>query len=217
MSHRCPYCHVGRPTRAGVNHHIFKSPACSEKWRESLGIVVTVSREESEPLENRPDEDEPEEPQGGVGTPLRAQSPAFSSRVVPDEENDEDEDTDNFVPPRPASPVPEPVTQSRRATAEEVLDEDDPQNFRRFTTVQDSGCRPQDKDVLRQRSKDLRSASQDKDLETYMVHFSTSTATETGFCLAQAAACILWFVYSSNELKLSGTQPTQEGCTHQSS
>ncbi|KAJ7713177.1 hypothetical protein B0H14DRAFT_3523553 [Mycena olivaceomarginata] len=43
-----------------------------------------------------------------------------AARVVPDEEDDEDEDTDNFVPPpRPASPVPEPVTQSRRATVEE--------------------------------------------------------------------------------------------------
>ncbi|KAJ6535453.1 P-loop containing nucleoside triphosphate hydrolase protein [Mycena capillaripes] len=43
-------------------------------------------------------------------------------------------------------------------------------------------------------------------LATYMVYFSTSTAAETGFCLAQAAAFsqqILWFVYSSNEFELS--------------
>ncbi|KAJ6535432.1 hypothetical protein B0H19DRAFT_1079915 [Mycena capillaripes] len=46
-------------------------------------------------------------------------------------------------------------------------------------------------------------------LATYMVYFSTSTAAETGFCLAQAAAFsqqILWFVYSSNEFELSDAE-----------
>ncbi|KAJ6498479.1 hypothetical protein C8R47DRAFT_1212167 [Mycena vitilis] len=43
-------------------------------------------------------------------------------------------------------------------------------------------------------------------LAAYMVYFSTSTAAEAGFCLAQAAAFsgqILWFVYASNEFELA--------------
>ncbi|KAJ7662659.1 hypothetical protein DFH06DRAFT_1471446 [Mycena polygramma] len=43
-------------------------------------------------------------------------------------------------------------------------------------------------------------------LAAYMVYFSTSTAAEVGFCLAQAAAFsgqILWFVYATNDFELS--------------
>ncbi|KAF7371900.1 hypothetical protein MVEN_00047500 [Mycena venus] len=55
----------------------------------------------------------------------------FFSHDIPDEE----EDDDSFVPPpRVPSPEPElePTPQSKRATVEEVLDEDDPQNLKRF-------------------------------------------------------------------------------------
>ncbi|KAJ6516654.1 Zn-finger domain-containing protein [Mycena vitilis] len=137
MSHRCPYCRVVRPTQAAVNRHISKKPACQAKWRESLGIAVTATREESEvPEDHTEDVGEHLEdplPDSVPGTPPRAPSPMFFSREVPDEDEDDDGD-EFFVPaPRPPSPEPErPVPQSRRATVEEVLDDDDPQNFTRF-------------------------------------------------------------------------------------
>ncbi|KAF7359581.1 hypothetical protein MVEN_00681800 [Mycena venus] len=54
----------------------------------------------------------------------------FFSHDVPDEEDD-----NGFVPPPRApslEPEPEPTPQSKRATVEEVLDKDDPQNLKRF-------------------------------------------------------------------------------------
>jgi hypothetical protein len=41
---------------------------------------------------------------------------------------------DDFIPPPrvESPPLPHPVPQSRRATVEEVMDEDDPQNLSRF-------------------------------------------------------------------------------------
>ncbi|KAJ7662622.1 hypothetical protein DFH06DRAFT_1471431 [Mycena polygramma] len=50
-------------------------------------------------------------------------------------------------------------------------------------------------------------------LAAYMVYFSTSTAAEAGFCLAQAAAFsgqILWFVYASNEFELAGESSSSQ-------
>ncbi|KAJ7094998.1 hypothetical protein C8R44DRAFT_890124 [Mycena epipterygia] len=124
-SHRCPYCQSSQPTRAAVNRHISQRPACQQKWRESLGISVTVAREESE---------QPEEPPSD--TPLHAASPEFFSREVPDEDDEDDEGVEEFIPPpRHHSPEPaaaDPIPRSRRATVEEVLDDDDPQNFSRF-------------------------------------------------------------------------------------
>ncbi|KAJ7862516.1 hypothetical protein B0H14DRAFT_2575402 [Mycena olivaceomarginata] len=111
---------------------IFKTSQCLEKWRDSLGIVVTAAREESEPPEDDIEsgkalQDSPDVPE----TPPRAPSPMFFSHDIPDEE----EDNNSFVPPPRApspEPEPEPTPQSKRATVEEVLDEDDPQNLKRF-------------------------------------------------------------------------------------
>ncbi|KAJ7779638.1 Zn-finger domain-containing protein [Mycena metata] len=129
MSHHCPYCQGGHPTRAAVNRHISKKPACEKKWRESLGIVVTVTREESEQPEDLPvDSDVPPAPE----TPPRAASPTFFSRDVSEEDED---NVDDFIPPpRPASPEApsDPAPRSRRTTVEEVMDEDDPRNFQQF-------------------------------------------------------------------------------------
>ncbi|KAJ7038640.1 hypothetical protein C8F04DRAFT_1179653 [Mycena alexandri] len=98
MSHRCPYCQSSQPTRLAVNRHISRKAACQEKWRESLGVVVTVRRDESEPPE-----EPPQAPDSDSETPPRAPSPAFFSREVPDEE-EEDDHGDDFVPP-PAQSV----------------------------------------------------------------------------------------------------------------
>ncbi|KAJ7462598.1 hypothetical protein FB451DRAFT_1180897 [Mycena latifolia] len=115
-AHRCP---------TGITHHVSQAAACHAKRRESLGFAVGVSRDESEEPEVAPEEQEP---------PPRAASPEFFSHEVPDEEDDDDEGAQGFVPHAP-SPEPEPeapAPQSRRATVEEVMDEDDPQNFWHF-------------------------------------------------------------------------------------
>ncbi|KAJ6478333.1 hypothetical protein C8R45DRAFT_934095 [Mycena sanguinolenta] len=108
---RCPYC-----LRAvyGVNNHIAQSLACHGKWVESLSqetSTVTVGRD------NAP--------------PPRTPSP------VPSDDDDDDPMglADDFVPPQreDTPPPPEPISRThRRATVEEVPDEDDPQNFQRF-------------------------------------------------------------------------------------
>ncbi|KAJ7506471.1 Zn-finger domain-containing protein [Mycena galericulata] len=124
---RCPYCHTTKSTDAGISRHIAQKPACHNAWQKSLGAAVSVAREESEEPEEEPLAETP-----------RAASPAFFSREVVDEEDEEFEGLDDFVPPprRADSPGPEPpaasVPQSRRATVEEVLDEDDPRNLSRF-------------------------------------------------------------------------------------
>ncbi|KAJ7496317.1 Zn-finger domain-containing protein [Mycena galericulata] len=117
MSFRCPYCSRSVSTNGGVSHHISKTPACHKKWEESLNgdSSFTVLHEEA-------DQPEPEPP--------RTPSP------VPSNEDDDDPmgAADDFVPHirQDSPPPPEPVRQSRRATVEEVLDQDDPQNFQRF-------------------------------------------------------------------------------------
>lgn len=128
---RCPYCHIDRPTRAGVNYHISKKAACHEKWRASLGIVVTATREETEPPEHEAEPPEEAAANYDSETPPRAPSPMFFSHDVPEEQDDDD---DGFIPPpRPVSPDLEDMNPGpRRATVEEVMDEDDPQNFQRF-------------------------------------------------------------------------------------
>ncbi|KAJ6616871.1 hypothetical protein B0H10DRAFT_2219032 [Mycena sp. CBHHK59/15] len=56
---------------------------------------------------------------------------------APSEDDDPMGLADGFVAPAPpeSPPPPEPIQRSRRATAEEVLDEDDPQNFQRFVDI----------------------------------------------------------------------------------
>ncbi|KAJ7184817.1 Zn-finger domain-containing protein [Mycena filopes] len=130
MSHRCPYCYSPHPSRLAVNRHISRKAACQEKWRESLGVVVTVRREESEAPEAAPEDSDTD-----TDPPARAPSPTFFTRDVPDEEDEEDQGDDFVPPPRDVSPepdTPDPGPQSRRATVEEVLDDDDPRNFKRF-------------------------------------------------------------------------------------
>lgn len=121
-SFRCPYCARSIPTRGGVNHHISKSPTCHKKWRDSLArdTSFTVEHEEAEQLGEEPE----------LEPVPRTPSPAPSH----DDEDYLMADADDFVPlARQATPPPpEPIQRSRRATVEEVLDEDDPQNFQRF-------------------------------------------------------------------------------------
>lgn len=119
-SFRCQYCSRSVLTRAGVKKHIANTPACREKWAEELGAITVRGDEAEKPPTTLAFEPEPE-----AGTM--------------DNEEDEPMDSptdhaDNFIPPPRAEspPPPEPVPVSRRATVEEVLDEDDPQNFRRF-------------------------------------------------------------------------------------
>ncbi|KAJ6533437.1 Zn-finger domain-containing protein [Mycena vulgaris] len=121
-SFRCPYCSKGVPTRAGVKHHIAKSRACHREWQKTLAgdTSFTVDHEEAE-LRVDEAEDEP--------VP-RTPSP------VPSDDDDDDPMgvADTFVPSAqevPEEPGPAPP-RSRRATVEEVMDEDDPQNFARF-------------------------------------------------------------------------------------
>ncbi|KAJ6527697.1 hypothetical protein B0H19DRAFT_1214648 [Mycena capillaripes] len=108
---RCPDCF--RSVR-GVNQHIAKTPACHAKWAASLlgEIPLTVDRQEGQ-------------------EPPRTPSPVPSD----DGEDDPMSLADDFVPP------PQPIPQSRHATVEEVLDEDDPQNFGRFVEpYEDEEC-----------------------------------------------------------------------------
>ncbi|KAJ7775451.1 Zn-finger domain-containing protein [Mycena metata] len=115
MPFRCPYCFRTVPTLGGVNKHVVKSPYCRAKWQETLTGSSTFGVDQEEA-------DEPDPP--------RTPSPVPSD----DAEDDPMGLADDFVPPpRAESPAPpEPNPQSRRATVEEVLDEDDPQNFGRF-------------------------------------------------------------------------------------
>ncbi|KAJ7659013.1 hypothetical protein B0H17DRAFT_1145424 [Mycena rosella] len=88
---------------------------CREKWTQNLG-AITVARDEAE---------------------IRPETPEVQPQVADDMDdpmNSPMERADNFVPPPRAEspPPPELAPQSRRATVEEVLDEDDPQYFRRF-------------------------------------------------------------------------------------
>ncbi|KAF7328115.1 hypothetical protein MVEN_02568400 [Mycena venus] len=112
---RCPYCFhsVG-----GVNRHISQTPACHEKWAQSLmgDTTITVDQEDAEESEPAP-------------------APRTPSPVPSDDADDDPMGVaDGFIAaPREESPLPpDPIPQSRRATVEEVLDEDDPQNFGRF-------------------------------------------------------------------------------------
>ncbi|KAJ7686294.1 hypothetical protein B0H17DRAFT_1181238 [Mycena rosella] len=112
---RCQYCSRALPTRAGVSRHVANTPACREKWTQNLG-AITVARDEAE---------------------IRPETPEVQPQVADDMDdpmNSPMERADNFVPPPRAEspPPPELAPQSRRATVEEVLDEDDPQYFRRF-------------------------------------------------------------------------------------
>ncbi|KAJ7186250.1 hypothetical protein B0H12DRAFT_1083201, partial [Mycena haematopus] len=106
---RCPHCF--RSVR-GVNNHIAKTPACHAKWVQSLAgdTAVTVGHDNS--------------------PPPRTPSPVPSD----DAEDDPMGLADDFIPAPPENtpPPPEPIARPRRATVEEVLDEDDPQNFKRF-------------------------------------------------------------------------------------
>ncbi|KAF7336313.1 hypothetical protein MVEN_02179700 [Mycena venus] len=126
-AYRCPYCQISRPTQAAVNRHISQKPACYEKWRQSLGISVGVTREESEPPAAQ--EPPPAEPEV---SPSRPPSLAFFSHELPEENELLDDEAEGYIPPvrapKPLDPLPCPW----RPTVEEVPDEDDPQMFRRF-------------------------------------------------------------------------------------
>ncbi|KAJ7174921.1 Zn-finger domain-containing protein [Mycena filopes] len=115
MRFRCPYCFRPVPTLGGVNKHIVKSPYCRQKWQDTLSGESTVSV----------DQDEADDP-----LPPRTPSPVPSD----DAQDDPMGIADDFIPPPrvESPPPPEPIPQSRRATVEEVLDEDDPQNFARY-------------------------------------------------------------------------------------
>lgn len=121
---------TSKPNRTAVNRHIFQKAPCLKQWHESLGIAVTVAREESE-------EPEPAAAEG-PDVPSRPASPAFFSHDVPDEDEEDIQGIDDFIPPpRAAPPEPEaaaapPIPPSRRATVEEVLDDDDPLNLDRY-------------------------------------------------------------------------------------
>ncbi|KAJ6537114.1 hypothetical protein B0H19DRAFT_1240826 [Mycena capillaripes] len=115
-SARCHYCLHTLKNRGAVKRHIANTPACRKKWVDALGAVTVDTHEVDDP----PPTLEPE--------PDRPVSPTPSS-------DDEMEIGDEFVAPvGDDSPSPEPLhpTQSRRATVEEVMDDDDPQNLNRF-------------------------------------------------------------------------------------
>ncbi|KAJ7731496.1 hypothetical protein B0H16DRAFT_1772807 [Mycena metata] len=113
---RCQYCARQLKNKAGVNRHISNTAACREKWAHTLSAITVANNEVEEPPRTpEPETDRPE-------------SPAAWS------DNDTMGIGDNFMPSAGphASPSPEPLPRSRRATVEEVLDKDDPQNHRRF-------------------------------------------------------------------------------------
>lgn len=138
-AHRCPYCQTSKKTRAAVNRHVSQKSACHEKWRHSLGVSVGVAREESEGPEDHEPPAEPEEHEPPADSiPSRSPSPAFFSHELSEEDEEIDDEIEGFVLPArdpPAEPTPDPAPRSRRATVEEVPDEDDPQNFRRFVEL----------------------------------------------------------------------------------
>ncbi|KAJ7710932.1 hypothetical protein B0H17DRAFT_1124011 [Mycena rosella] len=124
---RSPYCHTSKPSRSAVNHHISQKAACREKWWESLGIVISVATEERKA---------PEEPLIGSETPPHPASPMFTSHELPEDDGSDDSAADGFIAPPPStSPEPPEPPQSKRATVEDILDEDDPRNFSRFVEV----------------------------------------------------------------------------------
>ncbi|KAJ6617454.1 hypothetical protein B0H10DRAFT_2218608 [Mycena sp. CBHHK59/15] len=130
-AHRCPYCHGPQPTRAAINRHISQKAACHEKWRESLGIkTFTVAHDvdNGPAAPSEPDIVPPSSPSS------RPPSPTIPSHDDPNEDPSSGEDDGFFLSREPPEPEAEPevVPPSRRATVEEVLDEDDPENFRRF-------------------------------------------------------------------------------------
>ncbi|KAJ6603507.1 Zn-finger domain-containing protein [Mycena vulgaris] len=121
-SFRCPYCSKGVPTRAGVKHHITKSRACHREWQKTLAgdTSFTVDHEEAE-LRVDEAEDEP--------------APCTPSPVPSDDDDDDPMGVaDKFVPSAQEAPEEPGLAppRSRRATVEEVMDEDDPQKFARF-------------------------------------------------------------------------------------
>jgi hypothetical protein len=93
--------------------------------------VVTATREETEPPEHEAEPPEEAAANYDSETPPQAPSPMFFSHNVPEEQDDDD---DGFIPPPgPVLPDLEDMNSGpRRAAVEEVMDEDDPQNFQRF-------------------------------------------------------------------------------------
>lgn len=117
---RCQYCARPVPTRAGIKRHISNTKGCRDKWAQDLGAISVTSDE-------------------GDRTPTIPEPVVDSSAHSPAPSEDDDPMglADGFVAPAPpeSPPPPEPIQRSRRATVEEVLDEDDPQNFQRFVDI----------------------------------------------------------------------------------
>ncbi|KAJ7810956.1 Zn-finger domain-containing protein [Mycena olivaceomarginata] len=118
-AYRCPYCQTTRPSQAAVNRHISQKAACSEKWRESLVVPVSIAREENEL----------------PAVPSQAPEPAlpmFVSRELPDIPEGDLANDDMEMPPPPE--IPDGAPSRRRVTVEEVPDEGDdyPSNFVRL-------------------------------------------------------------------------------------
>ncbi|KAJ7828595.1 Zn-finger domain-containing protein [Mycena olivaceomarginata] len=114
--YRCPYCQTTRPSQAAVNSHISQKAACSEKWRESLVVPVSIAREENEL----------------PAVPSQAPEPAlpmFVSCELPDVPEGDLANDDMEMPPPPE--IPDEVPSRRRVTVEEVPNEGDdyPSNF----------------------------------------------------------------------------------------
>ncbi|KAJ6473973.1 Zn-finger domain-containing protein [Mycena vitilis] len=112
---RCHYCQHEVKNRAAVKRHIANTPGCQKKWVEAVS-AITVDRKD-------------------LDTPAPAARPPSPAPSILSNDDAMGVGDDFAGPPRPESPPPpEPMPQSRRATVEEVMDEDDidPQNFGRF-------------------------------------------------------------------------------------
>ncbi|KAJ6510911.1 Zn-finger domain-containing protein [Mycena sanguinolenta] len=116
-THRCPYCQSAQASQAAVNRHISHKTACFEKWRETLGTSISVPREDES-------HDTPTEP---LHTP-----PMFVSHNLPIP----DFEIGDVSIPLQAPHARDQGQPSRRATVEEVPDEDDsPSNFERHAEI----------------------------------------------------------------------------------
>ncbi|KAF7342687.1 hypothetical protein MSAN_02026600 [Mycena sanguinolenta] len=103
---RCPYCFRNV---SAVSKHISHTPACHANWAEGLAAdkAVGIGHDDASPPSPIPSDDDDDDPMG-----------LANDFIPPPHEN---------TPP-PAQPIP----RSRRTTVQEVLDEDDPQNFACF-------------------------------------------------------------------------------------
>ncbi|KAJ7058408.1 Zn-finger domain-containing protein, partial [Mycena amicta] len=111
-THRCPYCKRPVLTFSAITRHIAHTPACS---RVHL-TKVAERRARTPPIVTIP----PVPEHGRSPMPVGLENPDMFA--------------DDFVPPlrEETPPPPQPIPSSQRARVESVVDQDDPENLKRY-------------------------------------------------------------------------------------